>query len=434
MSKKIAVLPGRCYAVTASKDKDCAVMLDDGTTELLNVGGGTQDFVVAPRSVLIVSDDAARVTLASRNPAWLASRNPAWLASRNPAWLASLRSELDALSCAYKLAWMPVAGKLIVHTDRADDATLQIVSDLLDEVLPANIEVVRYNHNIEVSWRDINKYALCTNRADMLAINAGYENDLTSDGEWVYPLPEMINFGDIYPSYRGLFQSAKNLRKIKIVLPKARMIGYVFFNNPKLEEFDIEAPLVDNTSAAESCYHVVTGRLPSLKKARIAINRQYVDQILWGGTVNKLRFKLEILSGKKILSAALMVSYVAIDKESVLEIVDMLETYTSGSRPITLSIHIDYKNDEEVLAAIANAEAKGWTVSLQWNGTPTSTASTLSFGQLIYAKVGEMERPDGTTERYLNWGHYVTDTTGYETFRSLASAYEYFGLEMPAES
>lgn len=75
-------------------------------------------------------------------------------------------------------------------------------------------------------------------------------------------------------------------------------------------------------------------------------------------------------------------------------------------------------------------EGKGWTLTVQWNDTQTAQASTMAAGSLIYAKVGEHELPDGTTERYLDWGHYVTDweARGYEQFRSLESAYEYFGL------
>ena len=101
---------------------------------------------------------------------------------------------------------------------------------------------------------------------------------------------------------------------------------------------------------------------------------------------------------------------------------------------LTIGIHIDHQNDETVLAAIANAEAKGWTLTVQWNpGGPTYTtpeASTMAMGTLIYARVDEHELPDGTTERVLDWGHYVTnwEARGYEQFRSLESAYRYFNL------
>ena len=39
-----------------------------------------------------------------------------------------------------------------------------------------------------------------------------------------------------------------------------------------------------------------------------------------------------------------------------------------------------------------------------------------------------MELPDGTTEQFLDWGHYVTDPTGYEEFASVEEAREYYGL------
>lgn len=126
-----------------------------------------------------------------------------------------------------------------------------------------------------------------------------------------------------------------------------------------------------------------------------------------------------------------------LNKKSVLLFINRLpsssDAHKGSNTKITLGIHVDHKTDEEVLAAISAAEEAGWTMAVQWNGTPTAQASTMAMGQLIYAKVGEMERPDGTTEKYLDWGHYVTDweARGYETFRSLASAYRYFELPMP---
>ena len=45
---------------------------------------------------------------------------------------------------------------------------------------------------------------------------------------------------------------------------------------------------------------------------------------------------------------------------------------------------------------------------------------------MIYARVSEH---DG--ERFLDWGDYVTDSSGYEEFESVEAAREYYGL--PAE-
>ena len=77
-------------------------------------------------------------------------------------------------------------------------------------------------------------------------------------------------------------------------------------------------------------------------------------------------------------------------------------------------------------AAIEAAEAKGWTLTVQWNGTPTSQASA-TYGlrtPSIYARVTEDEYG-----RHLEWGHYVSDPTGYEEFYNLEAAHEYFGIE-----
>lgn len=107
---------------------------------------------------------------------------------------------------------------------------------------------------------------------------------------------------------------------------------------------------------------------------------------------------------------------------------------------LTVGIHIDHQTDAEVWAAIAAAEGKGWKLNIQWTpGGPTYTTpgvSTMAMGTLIYAKVNETDRPDGTTERVLDWGHYVTkwEDRGYEQFRSLESAYRYFGLDAQEEA
>ncbi|MBQ4594791.1 MAG: hypothetical protein IJA81_09170 [Akkermansia sp.] len=49
---------------------------------------------------------------------------------------------------------------------------------------------------------------------------------------------------------------------------------------------------------------------------------------------------------------------------------------------------------------------------------------------VIYARVEMVERPDGTLERVLDWGHYVTnwEANGYRVFGSVEEACEYFGI------
>lgn len=301
----------------------------------------------------------------------------------------------------FELYFEKDAKKLIVHTDRIADDMIASLENLLDEVLPQTIETEKYNHHIDISWRDINKYAECTTVAEMRAVNPDYKNDLTSDGGWVYPLPALSNAKD------------------------------VFLGNTKLCFFDAdyETPVVGNYSNPFWSYGAYWFKnCPNLKSFKM---KKIRFKTIWETFYNCSsfsEFKADISECKAINNC--FVNCI-LNKDSAIHICNNVGTPGSDVERLMLGIHIDHQNDEEVLAAIATAEAKGWQLTVRWNGTPTAaTASTFGFSQLIYAKVGEMERPDGTTERVLDWGHYVTDETGYETFRSLESAYEHFGLEM----
>lgn len=326
-------------------------------------------------------------------------------------------------------------GKLVLHTDRLDDDMLDTVSDLLERVLPQNIEVVQYNHHIEVSWRDINKYAECVTVEDMLAVNPDYKNDLTSEGEWVYPLSELqseqflfanspiLKFSSSFPkvkTFYNTFQLSALSGEVVINAESATTANRIL-NQTNITKATLNLPnATDINRVCNYCFQLeeVRGNMNKIIKGEAAFYR-----------CNNLRvFEIELPSlsnGKYFFNSA------QFNKDSALRVLNSIPSYTRGDHPLVIGIHIDHQQDEEVLAAIDNAEAKGWTLTVQWNGTPTSTASVMRFGQLIYAKVGEMERLDGTTEKVLDWGHYVTNPEGYETFRSLESAYKYFNLEMP---
>lgn len=67
-----------------------------------------------------------------------------------------------------------------------------------------------------------------------------------------------------------------------------------------------------------------------------------------------------------------MFSNCQLDKNSALRVLNSIPTYTSGTHNLTIGIHVDHQNDAEVLAAIDAATAKGWTLTVQWNGTATT--------------------------------------------------------------
>ena len=128
-----------------------------------------------------------------------------------------------------------------------------------------------------------------------------------------------------------------------------------------------------------------------------------------------------------------------LDKVTVLRICGTLPAWTDdtlavdtwcpgGARRLSLGVDEALKGDADVLEAIAAAEAKGWLLTVQWNagGGVYVTPKSGTYGlrrPVIYARVTEH---DG--ERSLDWGDYVTDPTGYEEFRSVEAAREYYGL------
>jgi hypothetical protein len=347
--------------------------------------------------------------------------------------------------------------KLVIHTDRISDDMNKAVTSLVESVKTQNIEVVQYNHNMEISWREVtvhvpptevNKYDHCTTVNEIAAVNPDYKNDLTSDGGWGYALFNLKSAG-------GLFDGDKSLKRFGLkVLPKVTSTNNMF-RSSSIEELTLSLPKVNQFSSKYTDNaNGFCAFASKLKRAEITIPlAEHQNEAFEGcGALETLILK-ETTSGiiiktckdcrklfhfrtdaPEITQARLAFSNCRLDKDSALHVLRKLAPYTDDAEHlITMGIHTDYKADEEVLAAITEAENKGWTLTVQWNGTPTSTASTMAMGSLIYAKVGEIERPDGKAEQYIDWGHYVTDETGYETFRSLESAYKYFNLEQPTE-
>lgn len=275
----------------------------------------------------------------------------------------------------FELGWVAPEKKLVIHTDRVDDNTLTEVAAIAATLVPVEVDIVQYNHNMEISWKDINKYAACTTIAEMAAVNPDYKNDLTSDGEWVYPLPELVQAGRYVPDYaikKALFEEASNLRKLKLNLPKATSIGWLCLGCTSLKEIDIEAPAINNGNY-QACAHIIqSGAIP--QKMRFVLPKQrFLDQLLFSAAPSAPQH-LELYA-PKMESAWYAFIEASLDKPSAMGIFNQLQTFTSGNHPLGIGIHVDHKNDEEILAAIENARTnKGWTVDVQWHGTPTSSS------------------------------------------------------------
>lgn len=179
------------------------------------------------------------------------------------------------------------------------------------------------------------------------------------------------------------------------------------------------------------------------------------------GRLDKLQYARGMCSGKSgftlfeadlpsLSYAPNFMNQTILDKASALRILTTIPAYSGGEHPITIGIHIDHQADEEVLAAIEAATAKGWTVTTQWNGT--ATASTFALRPTptlpVYVKCEQSE--DGRyadasgTLFEVEWGHEVhspdgknPEELGYTIFNSLDEAMTTWGLteynEIPQE-
>lgn len=368
---------------------------------------------------------------------------PIWLCDLN----SSLWNTLDGVNFVTK--YLPGENKLVVHTDRLGDEPLETVKTMAESYMPDGSMLVQYNHHIEVSWRDINKYANCTDVADMKAVNPNYQKDLTSDGEWVYPLTNLKNAND-------LFRRGGPYKKIDLFLPNATNCRYLLAWDT-CDDITLDLPKLSATDnmLRDATINVLKIKIPKTLTSIYQMMSGYGAAEIYGNfehvkyaefAFNRLNHKiLRVLDSdwSSLSYGKDMFERSTIHKDVALRVLTTIPSYTSGNHPLTMGIHVDHKTDEEVLSAIDAATAKGWTLTVQWNGTPTSGVSTLDLDD-IYAKVNVLDDEHAQYGEYsdengnrcsLDWGHIITSPDGktpeemdYVCFYSLYEAEEYFNL------
>lgn len=340
---------------------------------------------------------------------------------------------------------------------------------------PWEAKLVQYNSRVEysleqarnkgctisVQYRDpeqysaiYNKYAECETVADMVAVNPNYKTDLTIEGAWEYPLPKLRDADMAFKD--------SPIRKFSVTLP-ALVNGKQFFCGTALEgEMTIDLPSISKVGSSQM-FVATTSNERKLTKLTInakpgsachqivntwTVSDHYLEELnLTGFTAPWYngdavaarhyalkRFRIDAVGCVAHWNGAF--SHSILDKESILNIVRATIIPADPmvvSQNITshIGIHVDYKTDEEVLAAISTLEAGGHKLSIRWNGTPTSGVSLMDLEE-IWCKVVEKEDGEYVNENGIrcdiDWGHYVTDTSAYKLFFSLAEAEEYYKL------
>ena len=291
--------------------------------------------------------------------------------------------------------------------------------------------------NVNLVYEDLFKYSECKTVAEISAINADYSSDMPNGGEWIYPLLKLENG-------THLFNGNSNLKKFNIELPKVTNAYGMFGNCPNLIELGInELPKVTTVDyflkaplqKFKCKFPVLTKFYGSIMNCT-SLERSEIDapNLLDGAALHLGCSKLKhfrctldnLVTGGNMLGGCIL------DKESTLHVLTTIPMWNDGvSHNLTIGIHIDNQNDEDVITAISNAEENGWTLTVQWNGTATAQQTTYSMRgrNPIYAKKSEMKTLDGSKD-ILDWGHYITnwEENGYQEFSSLEEAYEHFGI------
>ena len=344
---------------------------------------------------------------------------------------------------AFDIELLKDENKLVVHTDRVDETQFEGVTALLELVLPKNLNIERYNHHIEISWRDIppgipleriNKYDSCVTQDDLSFINTGWKSDtytVSGAKDW---------FSERYP------ECAKSWASDILYLYTFSSLSEVDFSETGSTNicwlWCPELTKLNGNWAGHTGDQFFYFYAPKLKRVLVS------GKAGFGGYFpNATYFQHQSAANGENGETECYAEFPALErgifttswtktkfsKKSALRILNSIPSYASDTHSLSIGIHIDHQTDDEVLEAIAIAESKGWTLEVQWNGTPTAQAST-TYGLRklpIYARVGEMERLDGIIERILDWGHYVTNPEDYQEFSSLEEAYIYFNLEIP---
>lgn len=304
--------------------------------------------------------------------------------------------------------------------------------------------------------------AITGGRLDTLTNGTSLQYERTTLTSWDIDLP-LLTHGI------SMFRNCRSLTNWDIDLPALTHGQYMFYNTgltewtsalpllkygermfpwAKFTEWTVKLPNLEDGSVmfAAVPLAVWTVDLPNLTQGYVMFEKKPMTE--FHGNLDKLSKAQGMFTNSKELSifdsalpalsdAPEMFNACILNKESALNVLTDLPTYMSGTHRITVGIHTDHQYDEEVLAAIEAATAKGWTVTTQWNGTATSGVATLDL-DMIYAKSEQDENGnyvDANNARYtVDWGHMVTSPDGtpseigYELFYSLDEALMKWGL------
>ena len=393
-------IAGKMYTVTSPNG--CAVT-DENGTPLGSVESGEQKLFVATGSKLLADDDSAVITATFKRAASVLRLLGG--GDKTPAWVKALEEALaPQMSSAYIVEYK--SGALLVHSDYEQQEGLSdVVTAAAAEYAPEGTPLVQKwmppegtkINQYQAVWQDrecdISAYAPLPVFSGTAATSFFRYGKMKTLPEWVFVT---ITTGNYVFS-----QSSIELLPKKFMFPNltqsARLSSGLLADCANLAEIPVAW---------------------TFEKLELAVN--------FASECKQLK-KAHGLNLKSLKNANGFMNKAQVDKRTALQVLQTVPAWQDGeSHLLTLGIHVDHQNDEEVVEAIAAAEEKGWTLTVQWNGKATAAAvSTWGRRKPVFARLGE---PDENGTQRLDWGHYVTDPSGYTEFASLEEAKEYFNI------
>jgi hypothetical protein len=392
---EITVEPNKMYAVTTSGS--CTVVDADGL-ELCTANSGQQSFFVATTSTVTISDDSAKVSRAN---------------FKNALAVAGLLGGGDKLPTGYTQA------DFILKDDLLGDDCL-----LSNEVFThqAGVRLVGY------------KYVSHGGQAQRIGVHEKCYLEMTNRTTFTV----------------GIGSSALFTLPVSVA---TRYVWTAFYKGSDIVKLETDEGAASGTSSyvfkptvlalfgcpmsATAVGYTGRGRVYELK-----ISEGSVDKYIFRPCVSPEG----VMTFYCTKTGKLMENYAVSVRNRVgltnSQAVTLCRNLSNAGGSLKVVLPSGYDTDEKVINALANAEAKGWQITIQtYEGA--SAATTYALRRVWVRKTcserGEYVDADGTRWQ-VEWCVDVIgadpETLGFERFRSVDAATEYWGLvpyEYPEE-
>ena len=268
-----------------------------------------------------------------------------------------------------------------------------------------------------------------------------FNSDLKSltNGELMFFLSGIKDFKSDLSSLEsgyGMFASCADLTTIEVHNLSNLLNGNRMFHSAGIETFNI------NMNRLSDGREMFTGTPVNTFNGDLSSLTNGTWMFRGCGELTSFNSNLKSLTGARD-----MFDGCKLDASSVKNIIDTINTY---SAELTLGMgcnnttedknlfaqEVGYTNMSSLLTAL---QSKGWTVTAQYNGRPTTTYALKRPSEdtlPVFVKLEETEdyadytSLDDTKKFRLDWFHETTGSTeGYTQFNSLEEAVEYFNIK-----